>query len=93
MNQEEEKKNNEEKFDQVLATVYPELWRIHKSLKETNINPIVVPAVINAIFEVAYVTGHGDVRIYIVNRKITNIEPKPRLKLDVDAIIEELDKL
>ena len=93
MNQLEERRNNEEKFDQMLATVHPELWRIHKTLKETNINPVIVPAVINSIFEVAYVTGHGDVRIYIVDRKVTNIEPKPRLKLDVEAIIDELDKL
>jgi len=90
MEQPEEQKLNEEQFDKALAKIYPELWRINKSLKETNINPVIIPAVINSIFEVAYVTGHGEVKIYISNRKITNIEPKPRIKLDVDALIENV---
>ena len=86
----EEQQKNEEQFDKVLAQTYPELWRIHNALKETKINPLVVPAVINAIYEVAYVTGHGDVKIFISDKKITNIEPKARIKLGISALIEDL---
>jgi len=93
MNQKDEGVHNKEKFETILAATYPELWRIHKTLEETKINPVIVTAVINAIYEVAYITGHGDVKIYISDRKITNIEPKPRVKLGVEVLLDKLEDI
>ena len=90
MNQSEEQFKNEEQFLELLAKFAPHLWKIHDTLKQTKVNPMVIPYVIEAVHEVAYVHGHGDVTIYISDKKITNIEPKPRMKLGIEAIVEEI---
>lgn len=86
----EEKQNNEAQFELMLQAANPPLYKIWLTLRDTGINPLVVPAVVNALYEVAYVTGHGNVTIFISDHKITDIEPKPRMKLNIDAILKEL---
>lgn len=88
MDYEEEKKSNEENFDKMLATVHPNLWRIHSKLKSTNLNPEIVPAILQAIYEVAYLHGHGAVSVYISGDKVTNVEATTRIKVGMSAIVE-----
>jgi hypothetical protein len=84
----EEVKHNEEEFSKVLATLDPELWRIKQSLQVNEINPMVIPFVIEALSHVANITGHGSITIYISNGEITNIEPAGRMKINLRAVIE-----
>ena len=79
---------NQENYIKVLATLDPELWRIKQSLQVNEINPMVIPFVIEALSHVANITGHGSITIYISNGEITNIEPAGRMKINLRAVIE-----
>lgn len=90
MEQTAERQNNEAQFDLMLQAASPELWKIHQALKDTGINPLLVPAMINAVYEVAYVTGTGNITIHVNDHKITDIEPKPRMRLNIDALLGDI---
>lgn len=84
----EEALHNEEQFDKILATLAPELWRIKQALKVNEINPMVIPFIVEALSNVAHTTGHGSVTIYLSSGEITNIEPTGRMKIGIRAVIE-----
>lgn len=73
----EERKHNEEVFNQQLAVLKPELYHIDQVLSRTRVNPLVLPYVIEKIFEVATTTGRGTVEIFISKNGI-QIESNPR---------------
>ncbi len=94
MEQPAEQAHNEEVFEQQLARFNPGLWKIHKILEETKVNPIVVPFIIEKMYEVATTyEGHGHVQIYIGKDKVS-VEAIPRTpKRDFETkilLIEEI---
>ncbi len=94
MDQPTEATHNREVFETQLATFSPGLWKIHQMLEDTRVNPIVIPYVIEKMYEVATTNeGHGHVQIYIGKDKVS-IEAIPRTpKRDFEAkviLIEEI---
>jgi len=85
----DEVKTNEEQFEKVLATCHPGLWRIHQTLKDTKLNPEMVPMILSSIHEVAFLHGHGVIHIYIEGGKITGLEPTSRIRTNLAVLIEE----
>ena len=88
MDAQEERFHNEELFERQLATFHPGLWKIYKALEDTKVNPIVIPYVVEKMFEVATTNeGHGHVQIYIGKDKVS-VEAIPRTpKRDFEASI------
>ncbi len=45
---------NDEQFEQMLAVFAPELWRLWQYLKETNVNPRILPKIIRGISNISH---------------------------------------
>jgi hypothetical protein len=90
MDQPTERKQNEEQFEVLLATIKPELWRINQALKDTGVNEDIITAFVYALHTVAYQTGHGDVTAYVTtdsdnNVVVSDISPKMRMGFKRDV--------
>lgn len=85
----EEQAHNEEKFSQMLATIDPELWRIKQSLMLTNIDPQIVPFVIEAMHEVAFIHGSGSVEIFITQDEVKNIRANTNMAVGLRALLNK----
>lgn len=57
---------NQERFELILASSAPELWRVYQYLRETNVNPAILPKVIRGIANIASSPSHvGRVIIFV----------------------------
>ena len=83
----EEQLHNEEVFNEILAKADPELWRIKQALNDTKINPMIVPFVIEAIHEIAFIHGHGSVEIYISKGNVQNLKANSNIKVELEALL------
>ena len=77
------------KYLAMVKKVDPELFEIKEAIIETKLNPIYIPAIIRAIANLYYGTGHGKVQIFMQEGKITSINPEERLKVDIEAVLNE----
>lgn len=89
MDQPSESAHNQELFEELLANIDPNLWRIHMKLKETKVSPLYIPAIIDALAEVAMSTGHGEVNVYINQGLVNNVTATSRgksVKLGIEVL-------
>jgi len=93
MEQREEQNHNEKQFEAVLAKIDPELARIRRYLKETRVDPVIIAGLINAIYEVSYMSGTGVVMVTIQKGKIINLEPRIKFEYGIKALIEETEDI
>ena len=64
---------NLEKLLDVVNQLDPELYYIRLALEETHVNPLIIPRIIRAIYNLAIGTGFGTVNLTMDNGKITSI--------------------
>jgi hypothetical protein len=81
-------KLNNGQFGELLRKLDPELYLIHIALKESNVNPLILPHIIRTIGNLAIGTGYGKVQIFMQARVITNIKPEESVSINEIAIIE-----
>lgn len=80
------------KYVEMIRRVDPELFEIQKALIETKLNPIYIPAIIRCIANLYYGTGYGKVQIFMQEGKITSINPEERMKIELDAVLNDDSK-
>lgn len=81
-------KLNEPQFMEILRKLSPELLLIHISLKESGVNPSIIPPVIRTIGNLSLGSGYGKIQIYMQARVVTNIKPEESIEVNKDAVID-----
>lgn len=67
-------RHNEDKFMNTLKLADPELYMVKLALAETNINPLILPRFIRALYNLAIGTKYGKVQVFMQNGVITSIK-------------------
>lgn len=64
-------KINEQQFEKMLADVNPELWRVFTYLRDTQVNPRILPRVIRGIYNVSTSRSkNGQIIVYVQNEEV-----------------------
>lgn len=63
---------------------------IATALKQTGVNPLVLPVIIKSIANIAYGTKHGKVTIFLINGKITNIKAEESNLINSPALVSNV---
>jgi len=79
---------NIEKFYDVVRQFDPELYLIKLALKESGVNPMVIPKIIRQISNLASGTGYGKVQIFIQSKTITQVTGEESDKVNERAIVD-----
>lgn len=79
---------NLDKLYDVIRQLDPELYLIKLSLKESGMNPIIVPKIIRAISNLAMGTGYGKVQVFMESKTITQVSGEERTQVNEKAIID-----
>ena len=80
---------NLEKYWDVVRRLEPEFFLIRVALKETGVNPLIIPRFIRALSNLAIGTGYGKVQIFVQNKVVTIIEGVDSDKIDEKVLVEE----
>jgi hypothetical protein len=80
---------NLENFGQVVRKISPELYLIHIALKETGVNPLVLPKIIRSIANMEMGSGYGKIQIFMERKTITNINGEEKVLVNERAVVEE----
>lgn len=83
---------NLDQYWNVIRKLDPELFLIKIALRETGINPMIVPNIIRSIGNLAYGTGFGKVQVIMQSRVITFIHGEESDRLDQDALVDPPEK-
>ena len=73
---------------QVVRVLDPELYLIKTALKETGVNPMLVPQIVRAIANLAYGSGFGKIQIFMEDGVISAIKPEESNKVGEPALID-----
>lgn len=65
---------NLDQYWDVVRKLDPEFYLLRIALKETGVNPMIIPRIIRAMANVATGTGYGKVTVYIGNKVVTNVD-------------------
>lgn len=68
------KEINEQQLDFILRTLSPELWKVHRFIKETKVDPDWLCRIMRAIERVQNGIGYGRVGIDIRERQIRKVD-------------------
>lgn len=79
---------NVDKFYDVVRQFDPELYLIKLALKESGVNPLVIPKIIRQISNLASGTGYGKVQIFIQSKTITQVTGEESDRVNEKAIID-----
>ena len=79
---------NIDKFYDVVRQFDPELYLIKLALKESGVNPMVLPKIIRQISNLSSGTGFGKVQIFIQKSIITQVTGEESDKVNERAIID-----
>jgi hypothetical protein len=79
-------------LDVYMETVHkldPELYYISLALNETGVNPLLIPQVIRALYNLAIGTGYGTITFEVQNGKLTNflIKESDQNEINKDILI------
>lgn len=85
----EEEQTNIDQFFEVVRKTDPELYLIKMALKETNLNPLIVPKIVQSVANLAFGSGFGKVQIFMKARTITTINGEEAHNVNLPAILEE----
>ena len=80
---------NLESFYDVVRRLAPELYLIKLALKESGVNPMVLPKIIRQISNLASGTGYGKVQIFIQSKTITQVTGEESDRVNERAIIDK----
>ena len=74
-------------FDEVVMKLDPAFYMIMVSLRETGVNPLILPKIIRALSNLATGTGYGVIRIFMTAGKVTQIKPEESDEINCRTII------
>ena len=74
-------------YDEVIMKLDPALFMIVIALRETGVNPLILPKVIRALANLASGTGFGRIQIFMSNGMVTAIKPEESDEVNVKTII------
>jgi hypothetical protein len=80
---------NLKKYWSIIRKLEPEFFLIRVALKETGVNPLVIPRVVRAIANLAVGEGYGKISIFMEGKKITTIEGIERDLINEEAVEEK----
>jgi hypothetical protein len=89
----EEDRANQEQLMQILRTLDPELYLIKMALRETGLNPMLVPKIIQTIANLSFGSGYGKVQIFMQARIVTAVKGEEAHELNLPAILDTQDML
>lgn len=75
-------KSNEDKYLEMLKVADPELYMIKTALAETQINPMILPRFIRALYNLAVGTGYGKVTTHLSKGVVTAIKSEESDQID-----------
>lgn len=87
---EEETKQNEEKFKQMVKALRPDIWVLMDIIDQTGINPFVVWKVIYQLNNIAMSTKYGNVVVEIENGTVRFVRGQSADKVN-EPLIKTLD--
>lgn len=79
---------NEERFLQIVRQFNPELYLIHVALRETGVNPLILPKIIRSIGNLTFGTGFGKIQIFMHQFTITQIKGEESVEVQEKASVE-----
>ena len=79
---------NLEQYYDVIRQLDPELYLIKLALKETGVNPMVLPKIIRSISNLALGTGYGKVQVIMESRTIKLIQGEEKTSVNEKAVID-----
>jgi hypothetical protein len=80
---------NLEKYWDTVRKLEPEFYLLRITLKETGVNPMILPKIIRAISNLYIGTKYGKVTTYMQNGIITTVEGEERTKVEEQAVLED----
>lgn len=79
---------NLDQYMDVVRQLDPELYLIKVALKETGINPLIIPRIIRSLGNVAWGSGYGEIQIKMVSRVVTQIKSGESDIISEQAIVD-----
>jgi len=80
---------NLKKYWDVVRRLEPEFYLIRIALKETKVNPLILPRVIRAIKNMYLGTQYGKIQIFMQAGKITLIQGEETDKINEEAVLDK----
>ncbi len=80
---------NLEAYWNVVRSLDPELYLIKIALKETGVNPMIVPQIIRSIGNLSIGTGYGSVRVFMQARVVTHVKGEETVELNKQAVVDK----
>lgn len=80
---------NIDKFNDVVRRLDPELYLIKLALKESGVNPLVIPKIIRAMANLATGTGYGKVQVIMESRVIKQVIGEEKTQVNEKAIVDK----
>lgn len=84
---------NLDNYLDIVRKFDPELYLTRVALKETNVNPLLLPRIIRALANVAYGTGYGKIQIFIQEGRVTQIKPEESDQVELAILMTEAVRL
>ena len=85
----EEQKNNERIFAEMIQRVRPEIYVLMSLLDETGVNSFIIYKVIRQLHNLAIGSGWGEVTILVNNKKAVRVSGIDTEKMDDDVILKK----
>ena len=83
-------KANLENYWDVVRKLEPEFYLIRVALKETGLNPMIIPKIIRALANLAIGSGYGKVQVFMQKTVVTQIKGEESDELNEPSIIDRL---
>lgn len=79
---------NEEKYWDIIRQIDPEIYLIKLALKETGVNPMILPKIIRSISNLALGTGFGKVQVIMESKIVTMVQGEEKTQVNEKAVID-----
>lgn len=84
--------SNETQYLEVIRKLDPELYLIRVALKETGVNPMIMPKIIRALGNLAYGTGYGKLQIFMQAKIITSVNGEEKDAVNENVLIDSANR-
>lgn len=76
-------------YYEVVRKFDPELYLIKIALKESGVNPMILPKIIRSLGNIAFGTGYGKIQVFMRERVITQVKGEESDDINEEAIIDK----
>ncbi len=81
--------SNVDKFYDVVRQFDPELYLIKLALKESGVNPMILPKIIRSVSMMAMGSGYGKVQIIMESHVIKQVIGEEKVQINERAIVDK----